>query len=189
MKQFLHVPTGDPQAKALEAGSLNFNGPRQIYCPPPILLGPQPAAEAIALSAHVRVPTPDSRCRVKLSVVFYPSSGAVPGGLAGVGTIWLAAYEEDQGGAGGGNGRTVPVANVEGTSAAPTSFPATAGLAGYSREFVTAADYVEAEILINGSGAANGNWVVQTRIQPDGVTLMWKEWEEIRRLFLPQRSS
>jgi hypothetical protein len=178
------VDPGDPQALALESGSRTFNGPRQIYIPPTLLLGPNQGGESGAATYFIRVPTPDSRCRVKLSIVFF-STGA-PGTDAG-GTIWIAACEQDQKGVSGSSGKTAPVTNVEGTQAAPTAFPA-AGLQGYSREFVTAADCLEATIAISSGQNTPGYWVLQTRIQPDSVTLGWEEWDQIRRLFLPQRT-
>jgi hypothetical protein len=184
------VPTGDPQALALEGGSLTLNGPRQFYSPPPILLGAEPGEEGILGPIHIRVPIPDSRCRVKISVIFFPAQGTtIPDDLALEGTIWMAAYEEDQKGVSGSSGRTSPVTDLVGSKNAPVQFPASQGLAGYSREFVTAADWIEADITIGGVADASGHWVLQTRIQPDAVTLDWREWQQIRALFLPQRTT
>lgn len=182
----LPVDIGDPRAEALKSGSLTFSGPRQFYAPPPILLCPNLPDEAATQTFKIRIPVPDSRCRVKLTVALF-STGQVQDDISNAGTIWVAAYEEDQKGVSGSSGKLVPVTNVEGTEAAPTNFPVSAGLQGYSREFVTAADWLGADILIQGNQNKAGFWVVQTRIQPDAVTLEWQEWEEIRRLFSPQR--
>jgi hypothetical protein len=172
----------------LQAGELNFNGPRQIYKPKPIILATSSGSAEASISTRIRIPAPDSRCRIKVSVIFFPLAGLpVPDLTLNIGTIWVAAYEEDTDGISGGAGRTVPVTDVEGTSAAPTAFPKSVGLAGYSREFVTAADWLEAVITLN-SMDTQGAWVLQTRIQPDAVTFTWPEWDAIRRLFDPQNA-
>ena len=175
----------EPEALAQRSGNRNFNGPRQILAPPPIVLCTNSGAGESTFSTMVRVPTPDSRCRVKLSVSFVPANGANVADITGPTTLWIAGCDYDQGGTGGGGGRTIPVTNVEGTKAAPTPIPSAAGLLGYSREFVTAADCLEAVFTTGSLTGPKGAWMMQTRIQPDAVTLDWKEWDEIRRLFLP----
>lgn len=185
----IHVNPGNPQAAALRSGDRDFNGPRQIYKPAPIMLAQQLSGES-GITAHIRVPCPDSRCRIKVTIMFVPVAGAnVPADLAGKCSIWIAASDEDQGGAGGSGGMVLPVTDVEGSSGTPTTFPAAAGLAGYSRSFVTAADWLDIDLSINGVSDADGSWVAQFRIQPNAVTLRWDEWDEIRRLFLPQRTA
>jgi len=174
----------EPEALALKAGDRDLNGPRQFFAPAPIILCRQTGGGESSYTTTVLIPTPDSRCRVKVSVLFVPSQGTNPADITGPSTIWIAACDYDQKGIGGGGTRTIPVTNVEGTEAAPTSIPAAAGLLGYSREFVTAADCLQAQFT-TGSLAFPGFWVLQTRIQPDAVTLEWGEWDEIRRLFLP----
>ena len=176
---------GEPQALAQRAGQRNFNGPRQIFMPPAIVLCTNGGAGENTFSTVVRIPTPDSRCRVKLSILFVLISGESSNDITGASTLWVAACDYDQRGAGGGGGRTIPMTNVEGTEAAPTSIPQSAGLLGYSREFVTAADCLEATFSTASLGLRQGAWMLQTRIQPDAVTLDWEEWDEIRRLFLP----
>jgi hypothetical protein len=176
--------TGDGHQTQLEAGSRTFNGPRRIHVPKPIILATNQGGGEDSFTAVVKLPVPSSQARVKLSVIFYPSSGAL-GDIHGIGTIWVAACEEDNAGIAGSGGRLVPVTDVEGTSTAPTSFPQTNGLGGYSREFVTAADWLQATVFLQ-SLSAPGVWVLQTSIQPDAVNFDWDSWEQIRRLFVPQ---
>ena len=168
----------------LEAGSQVLNGPRQIYQPQPIILATNSGGGESSFTTTVKLPVPSSQTREKLSVIFYPSSGAL-GDIHAFGSIWVAAAEEDTRGIGGGGGRIIPVTDVEGSSAAPTSFPQTAGLGGYSREFVTAADWLQAVITLNSSSFP-GTWVLQTSIQPDAVRFDWDSWQQLRRLFIPQ---
>ncbi len=171
---------------ALEGGSLTFNGPRQIHIPKPIILASNSGGGEGSFTATLKLPVPSSQTREKLSVIFYPTSGAL-GDISGRGTIWVSAAEEDTGGISGSGGRLIPVTDVEGTSTAPTSFPATNGLGGYSREFVTAADWLQAVITLTSiGGGVAGYWVLQTSIQPDAVTFDWNSWDAIRRLFVPQ---
>lgn len=167
--------------------SLNYNGPCQIFAPQPQIIATQAVGGGEnSLITRVRLPVPDSRTRVKLTVMFVPASGvANPDMTADGDTIWVAAYDEDS--TGGGGGRTVPITDVEGTSALPTSFPVSSGLLGYSREFVTAADWIEAVIHLESTLVA-GAWVLQTRIQPDAVSFSWDEWDQIRRAFIPEVS-
>jgi hypothetical protein len=170
----------------LEAGSRTFNGPRQICIPQPIILASNSGAGEESFTTTVKLPVPSSQTRVKLSVIFYPTSGEL-GDIHGAGSIWVAAAEEDFKGISGSGGRLIPVTDVEGSSAAPTSFPATNGLGGYSREFVTSADWLQAVISLTSiGGGLAGVWVLQTSLQPDAVTFDWQSWEQIRRLFVPQ---
>lgn len=190
----------DAQAEAQAAGVREFNGPQQIYRPKPKRLVQAKGLAEASWTGRVRLPVPDSRCRVKLSVIFYPPAGQpIPDELRQIGSIWVAGYEEDTEAISGSGGTTQPVQNVEGSEVfiapsgsdpgdpGPTSFPVTQGLAGYSREFVTAADWLEAVITIESNVAVVGQWVLQTRIQPDaGALFSWQEWDQIRRNFDPQ---
>jgi len=181
----------EPEALAQRAGHINYNGPRQIFMPAPIVVCVNTGGEGGAsYSTIVRVPTPDSRCRVKISLIYVPGDGDLPTDVTGAATVWIAGCDYDQRGVGGGGGRTLPVTNVEGTKAAPTAIPKAVGLVGYSREFVTAADCLEVSVAITSiTGIGSGAWMLQTRIQPDAVTLEWKEWEQIRALFNPMNLS
>ena len=183
----------DAQSLAQEAGVREFNGPQMIYRPKPRKLVAATGVGA-GWSGRVRVQVPDSRCRIKLSVIFFPKAGKpIPNALKHIGSIWVAGYDEDTDGISGSAGTTQPVQDVEGSEAAagtdpgPTAFPVTQGLAGYSREFVTAADWLEAVVTIGSNALVVGQWVLQTRLQPDaGALFSWQEWDQIRRNFDPQ---
>ena len=130
-----------------------------------------------------RVPVPDSRLRVKISTIFVPQAGQSTVN-AGTASLWLYEAEDDMSGT---TGTTVPSTNVEGTSAAPTAIPATAGLSGYSREFVTGADAIEGVFTaIAGAAGGLGTWVLQVRYQPESVRFTDAEWNEISQRMNPQ---
>lgn len=125
-------------------------------------------------TAELLVPVPDSRLRVKLSILFIPTSGVAISGLNG--SIWLREADRDMSGV---SGALIPCANIEGTAAAPTLFPG-AGLQGYSREFVTAADFILGTVEFSDGGpSANGSWVFQCRYQPNNVRFTNDEWDKI----------
>ncbi len=132
-----------------------------------------------------QVPIPDSRLRVKISVLFVPPSGIAASGLTG--SIWIAEADRDESGV---SGDLIPLTNVEGTQAAPTAIPSAAGLQGYSREFVSAADFLEATCSFTSGGpSAGGSWVLQCRYQPQSVRFTNEEWEEIANQCNPGVSS
>jgi len=82
-------------------------------------------AAANGIEKRFIVPVPDSRLRVKVSVLFVPDPGLPPGAGSGANpTIWLYESDKDRSGASGIN---IPCTNIEGTAATPTPF-ATAGL-------------------------------------------------------------
>ncbi len=175
---------------ALEAGSLDFNGPRQIYIPKPIVVATNSGSGTkTGERTSLLIPVPDAQTRIKFSLMFVPPAGTVSSNITGSQTIWVSAQEQDQKGQGGGGGGFYPVNDLEGTAAAPTAFPTSSGLAGYSREFVTAADAIGVEITMDsiGGGASKaGVWLAQFRIQPFAVLFDWESWSQIRRLFDPQ---
>lgn len=176
---------GEGHETQLQAGSRTFNGPRRIHVPKPIILANVGGSgEAPPFTTTIKLPVPSSQTRIKLSVIFYPRSGAL-GNVSLGSSIWVAACEEDTAGISGSGGRIVPVTDVEGSSTTPTSFPQSNGLNGYSREFVTSADWLQAVVTLQSLGVA-GTWVLQTSIQPDAVNFDWDSWEQIRRLFVPQ---
>ena len=178
------MSTGENHETQLQAGSRTFNGPRRIHVPKPIILAINDGGGENSFTTVVKLPVPSSQTRIKLSVIFYPKEGDL-GDIHNIGTIWVAAAEEDNAGIAGSGGRLIPVTDVEGSSGTPTSFPATAGLGGYSREFVTSADWLQAVIFLQSLPNA-GVWVLQTSIQPDAVNFDWESWEQLRRLFVPQ---
>lgn len=136
------------------------------------------AAGEQTATIRFRVPTPDSRLRVKISILFIPNAGTQsisPDITGGNTTLWLCATDDDQSGTAGS---TIPMTNIEGTQATPTAIPATSGLLGYSRAFVTSADYIEGTLFTETNGL-DGYWVLQTRYQPDAVRFTEDEWDDI----------
>jgi hypothetical protein len=130
-----------------------------------------------------QVPIPDSRLRVKISVIFVPDPGLPPdAGSGAVPTIWLYEAEKDRSGATGIN---IPCTNIEGTQAVPTAF-GTAGLGGYSREFVSAADYIEGVVAATFGSGAFGSFVLQCRYQPNAVRFTDQEWNKITNACSPR---
>lgn len=122
--------------------------------------------------AYPEIPFPDSRLRVKVSFLFIPDQGQE--GAVGNASIWLAEADVDDSGMRGDN---VPLANIIPgiTQAAPLVIPATAPLQGYTREFVSAADYITGELTIRDNGV-KGYWTMQTRYQPYSVSFSPEEW-------------
>ena len=175
---------------ALAAGSLDYNGPRQIYTPKPIVIATNSGSGTkTGERTELLIPVPDSQTRVKFSVMFVPTGGSASTNIVGAGTIWVSSQEQDQKGQAGGGGGFYPVNDLEGTAAAPLAFPTSSGLAGYSREFVTIADAIGVQITldsIGGGPSKKGVWIAQFRIQPFALLFDWESWDQIRRLFDPQ---
>ena len=149
-------------------GSQNPNWQRWI--PRPLVLAQIIAGSTGAKKTSIfRVPFPDSRLRVKISLLFKRTntSTSLPGA-----NLWLAEADIDDSGM---QGDTVPLTNIEGTFAIPTVIPAAVGLLGYSREFVSAADYIEGQLQVTGDGTL-GYWVLQARYQPQSVSFSPEEW-------------
>ena len=164
----------------------NDNAASQRYKPPintlvTILDG---AAVPSNNSVTFVVPIVDSRLRVKISVLFAMAAGStLEVNLTGFANLWLAECEEDESGV---TGRLLPAVNIEGTEAAPTAVPSASPLYGYSREFVSAADYIQGKFTIL-SNVTLGTWYLKTRYQPDvGQRFSPAEWEEIRSLSNPR---
>jgi len=177
---------------ALAAGSLSYSGPQQIRVPNPIILATNAGGGEGSATLQIAMPIPSSRLRSKLSVFFAPTQGGPFQSLVGLAFIWIAAREEDYKGiAGSGGGRFV-VTDLVGTQAVPYSIGNTLpdsgpDVSGYAREFVTAADWITAELTIS-SMANPGIWVAQFRTEPAFTPFEWAEWDELRRLFVPQVS-
>lgn len=132
------------------------------------------------------VPVPDSRLRVKITVLFafraasQVATDAVD--LTGTSHLWLSDTEDEDAGA---TGTTNPAVNIEGTQAAPTAIPATIGLTAYSREFQTSGDRIQG-VFSTSSNGFKGSWVLQLRYQPvAGQRFTLDEWEEIKALCRP----
>ncbi len=130
-------------------------------------------------SIDFKVPVPDSRLRVKVSVMFIPEAGDV-GDSGLIATLWLRECELDVSGVAGS---MVPTANIEGSESGtpgPTAIPIATGLQGYSREFITAADYIVGTLDVSDGGPSpGGSWVLQCRYQPQSVRFSEEEWNEI----------
>lgn len=126
-------------------------------------------------TCNFRVPFPDSRLRVKISIMWVqndPVDFVVNGA-----NLWLFEVDElETPGVLGQN--DLPLVNIEGSLIAPTVIPLATGLLGYSREFVSAADYIDGQLQVTGDGRL-GYWVLQARYQPNNVTLPMEEWRHI----------
>jgi hypothetical protein len=154
---------------------------RHKYVPPVRSLITFSALGSGSASVKFRVPIPDSRLRVKISVLFIPVAGNAPTSGVG-GTLWLYEADDDQSGV---SGMSIGCTNIEGTQASPTAIPAASPLLGYSREFVSAGDAIEGVLAATSGGAMIGTWVLQVRYQPDAVRFTDEEWIEIRNLCNP----
>jgi hypothetical protein len=151
----------------------------------PVVIAIATAAGAGSTSASFQVPIPDSRLRVKVTIIFVPAAGSTPlSNLSGANaTLWLYESETDRSGV---SGARFPCSNVEGTSAAPTSIPATGNaLYGYSREFTTLADTVEGAFVTGSNGTQAGSWVLQCAYSPDSVRFTPDEWDAITKICNP----
>ena len=156
---------------------------------PNVLIGTIPTTEGGGppLSIEFRVPVPDSRLRVKISIIFAFKAGVQPSTpnvdlSAGNSTLWLFEADDDDAGT---TGTIIPCTDIEGHQDTPTSIPQHIGLAGYSREFITAGDYIGGIFTTQFNGFL-GNWMLQTRFQPDnGQKFTSEEWEEIVGLARP----
>lgn len=136
------------------------------------------------ITCQFRVPVPDSRLRVKVSVLFVPQAGRARNvGALGTSTLWLAETDDDLSGL---SGIAVPSTDIEGTAAAPTTIPASPGLGGYSREFVSAADAIEGLLTSTFASGMVGTWMLQTRYQPNAVRFTYEEWDRIKAGCNPQ---
>jgi hypothetical protein len=151
---------------------------RQIFLPnPKHIVHMQP--ESGNGTFEIRVRNPDSRIRLKLTIYFAPSTPQDPQtvDITGNATLWI--YAADQSRLGGHSG-DIPITDLDGsTRDAPIAIPVSAGLLGYSREFVTAGDYVKAQLAASPPGIP-GDWNVQIQAQPDGQRLPDEEWNDVR---------
>lgn len=166
----------------MSCGGCRNDSARHKYVPPVrslITFG----SGAGSATVKFRVPVPDSRLRVKISVLFVPDAGnAASSGVALSSSIWLYEAEDDQSGV---SGMSLGATNIEGTQAAPTAIPAADPLLGYSREFVSAADAIEGVLASTAGGPMIGTWVLQVRYQPNAVRFTNEEWTEIRNQCSP----
>lgn len=167
----------------------SYYGPRNYHAPdatPLVDVAANPEGN-VNVNCNIRVPIPDSRLMVKISILFVWRSATAPSTMVLVpsSTIWLAGADRDTSGI---SGNWIRHTDVEGTQAAPTVFPASAGLQGYSREFPgTSGDIILGELSLTTPEGQAGLWTLQTRYQPIAVSFPWEEWEEIRRECHPER--
>lgn len=167
-------------------------GNRQVRFPKVLTLAD--IASAGTGTAQFRIPMPDSRLRVAVSLVYdvVPNANAYPPDITGVShTIWmgLESIVLDSRRAG-----PIPTSNViinptTGafvTRAAPLAIPSDAGVLGFSREFVTGGDQIFGELKTGFVAANPGRWLLYTRYQPDGLYLPPDEWDEVKGMCTPQ---
>lgn len=144
--------------------------------PPRTLITFGASASGGPYEVQFKVPIPDSRLRVKITLLYVRPAGS--SAMDFTATLWLSERDlEDAGVA----GSLIPTTDIEGTSASPTTIPANTGLAGYSREFVTAGDYIVGRLVASPGAIEDlGSWVLQTRYQPDAVRFTHAEWQAIK---------
>lgn len=149
---------------------------RQIYCPN--------AAHVFHLGAEssgtfeIKVRNPDSRIRMKVTIYFAPTGPWNPQtiDITGFSTLWIYAADQQRL---GGSSTDIPITDLDGsTRDAPIDIPVSAGLVGYSREFVTAGDFIKAWLAVESNGVI-GDWNVQIQAQPDGQRLPDDEWQDV----------
>jgi hypothetical protein len=180
----------DQQRYGTDAGL----GERQIHTPPAeTLIEVRFGATADTVSVGFEVPIPDSRLRVKISVLFVPDSDqdldADPvTDLAA--TLYLGAADYEVAGI---NGRRVLTTDVlrdaDGNvihSSAPLAIPEDPGLSGFSQEFVTSGDTILGT-LVSGQNGPSGRWILQVRYQPEGQRLHECDWSNAIRRCNPRR--
>ena len=134
-------------------------------------------------TAKYRLTVPDSRLKVKQSILFVPSPGdEVPTDVSGAAPqLWVVAKDKDTSGI---LGYDVPTTNVLGTSVAPIVVITTPRIFGYSLETDgSATDYFEGEFsaLVNGA-QPKGTWYVAALYQPYVVRFDDREWNALRTL-------
>jgi hypothetical protein len=152
-------------------GSAGSQDPRwQRWIPKTVTLAAIKAGEGITKDVFFSVPYPDSRLRVKVTLMFIPDDPSV----TSTALLWMYEADLENGGMRGDN---IPLTDLVGTSAAPLSIPKNAALGGYTREFVSAADYIEGRLSVNDE--VSGYWVLQTRYQPQSVSFTSEEWKLI----------
>jgi hypothetical protein len=164
---------GDRQSWG-RGSATSFGGPRQIHLLQPITPVYFTGGEGATGTVDFRVDVPDSRLRVRIDVIGVPAPGGRVDFLSTkVVSLWLRAVSDSQ-----QDGWAVNVTNLFATQAAPLTIPQDAGLGGYSREFVTAADAIQGTLTIADGDNNPGKLIVQARYQPDAGADFenWEEW-------------
>jgi hypothetical protein len=142
--------------------------------------------EGDTATVKFRIYCPDSRLRVKASLIFLrddPSDTTDPVTDLGA-TLYIGEEEHDRSGK---LGTEVICTDVLRDSSgniihqsAPLAIPEDVGLEGFTTEFVTAADQLLG-IFTTGQEGPSGHWVLQLRFQPDGQRLCDSDWDFVCR--------
>jgi len=142
-------------------------------------------------TARFRVETPDSRLRVKVSLMFIRSqSGSLSAPVSGLGaTIYMGEEETDDSGYRGGKVLCNDILRDSAGNlihqSAPLAIPEDPGLDGWSQELVTAADSLLGIFTtansVGGAAGPSGAWIIQARWQPDGQRLHDDDWDSVVR--------
>lgn len=136
------------------------------------------------LTTRFRALNPDSRVRLKLSVLYVNDQNNQTTILGMPTTLYLGEEEQAR-----KNGKRILCTDILRDSAgnvihqsAPLTIPEDAGLNGFTIEFVTAADSILGIFsTASPAGLFVGHWVVQARWQPDGQRLCPEDWDAVRR--------
>lgn len=168
------TPAGEPQVwygdrPAITLGKVTYN-----------------IESSATATAKFRVFTPDSRLKVKVSVLFVKDSPDDPSPVtAHAATLYLGSEDKDASGKFGGSLLTTDILrNVDGDvihQSAPLAIPEDAGLAGFSQEFLTSGDSILGILAQGEPLGPSGMWVLQVRYQPDGQRLCDADWEWLKR--------
>ena len=166
---------------------------RQFHVPKPQILSDFGAAGTG--TAVFRVPLPDSRVRCKVTLLYdvvpKTTNPSLPIDITGTShTIWMCLADDDFQGRVAGPVQTQnvvvnPATGLLVTRAAPLTIPSDAGVMGFSREFVSAGDYLYGELATGFVASAPGRWMLYTRYQPEGLYLPPDEWAAITALARP----
>ena len=166
-------------------------GERQIHVPPAeTLIQVEFGATPETTSVQFEVPTPDSRMRVKLSVLFVRDPDETDPVTDLGATLYLGAGDYDISGLDGRLSLTTDIlrdaAGDVVHSSAPLAIPEDPGLTGFSQEFVTSGDTIMGTLGTGQNGPA-GRWILQVRYQPEGQRLHECDWSNAIRRCNPRR--
>ncbi len=130
-------------------------------------------------AVRFRVMNPDSRMRLKISVMYVSDGNGAEDITAMATTLYLGEEEQSR-----KAGRRIICTDILRDSlgnvvhqSAPLTIPEDAGLEGFTAEFVTAADSILGIFSTESPGGFDGHWVVKARWQPDGQRLCDSDWE------------
>jgi hypothetical protein len=166
------VPNGGPQIWRGDSGAITLGHVQNL-------------AEGDTASAKFRIYTPDSRLRVKATLLFLRDDPTDPTPVSdNAATLYIGEEEHDYSGKLGADLICTDVLrDVAGNvvhQSGPLAIPEDVGLDGFTTEFVTAADSLIG-IFTTGQGGPSGHWVLQLRFQPDGQRLCDSDWDFVAR--------